>query len=80
MTFCCSLLGRVLSMHNTHASDTLSTSPGSYSVSLEKGADHSEGPARSVAMHEAAVFAHLAGNTELLLSSDLTQSWEDQVN
>lgn len=50
-----------------------------HSVSLEKGADSSEGPARSVAKHEAALFAHLAGNTGLLLESDLTQSWEDQV-
>lgn len=49
------------------------------SVSLERGANNSEGPARSVAKHEAAVFAHLAGNAELLLGSDLTQSWEDQV-
>lgn len=49
------------------------------SVSLERGADSSEGPARSVAKHEAALFAHLAGNAELLLESDLTQSWEDQV-
>eukprot|EP00752_Nemacystus_decipiens_P004160 g3806.t1 len=49
------------------------------SVSLEKGADSSEGPARSVAKHEAALFAHLAGNTRLLLDSDLTQSWEDQA-
>ncbi|CAN0103247.1 unnamed protein product, partial [Laminaria digitata] len=48
------------------------------SVSLERGANNSEGPARSVAKHEAAVFAHLAGNAELLLGSDLTQSWEDQ--
>lgn len=50
------------------------------SVSLGKGADSSKGPARSVAKHEAALFAHLAGNTGLLLDSDLTQSWEDQVN
>lgn len=49
------------------------------SVSLETGADSSEGPARSVAKHEAALFAYLAGNSELLLASDLTQSWEDQV-
>ncbi|CAM9210540.1 unnamed protein product [Ectocarpus sp. 12 AP-2014] len=49
------------------------------SVSLERGADSSEGPARSVAKHEAALFAHLAGNAELLLESDLTQSWQDQA-
>ncbi|CAN0140320.1 unnamed protein product [Scytosiphon promiscuus] len=49
------------------------------SVSLERGADSSDGPARSVAKHEAALFAHLAGNAELLLDSDLTQSWEDQA-
>eukprot|EP00903_Cladosiphon_okamuranus_P012066 g11327.t1 len=49
------------------------------SASLEKGADSSEGPARSVAKHEAALFAHLAGNTGLLLDSDLTRSWEDQA-
>lgn len=48
-------------------------------MSLERGADSSEGPARSVAKHEAALFAHLAGNSGLLLDSDLTQSWEDQV-
>ncbi|CAN0143125.1 unnamed protein product, partial [Hapterophycus canaliculatus] len=48
------------------------------SVSLERGAESSDGPARSVAKHEAALFAHLAGNAELLLGSDLTQSWEDQ--
>lgn len=50
-----------------------------HSVSLERGVNNSEGPSRSVAKHEAAVFAHLAGNAELLLGSDLTQSWEDQV-
>lgn len=50
-----------------------------HSVSLEQGADCSKGPARSVAKHEAALFAHLAGNTGLLLDSDLTESWEDQV-
>ncbi len=33
-----------------------------------------------MAKHEAALFAHLAGNSRLLLDSDLTQSWEDQVN
>lgn len=49
------------------------------SASLERGADQSEGPARSVANHEAAIFAHLAGNSELLLSSGLCSSWEDEV-
>lgn len=49
------------------------------SVSLERGANSCRGLARSVAQHEAAVFAHLAGNAELLLTSDLTPSWEDQV-